>query len=247
MKTLERLSNLDGLLKILSTEELENSGTIFRLTDGTFKIFSDEGLTAAVAVQEDSDHCMFWGNWEDVDIPFDVLPKDGIFVSACAPDIIEILKKHFKLDGEWPCWHFLAPESYGSGEWDSLGPLKADEAPFIAKYWELGGDDREGHLRDRLGRFDSACVRKGGKPVAWCGLHFETSNFGNLGFAHTLDEHRRKGYASMVTKTLVNRLADRGKRATCHVIKDNEASIHLCEAMGFENVGELTWAYFRKD
>ena len=247
MKTLERLSSLDELLKILSNRELENSGTIFRLTDGPFDVYSDKGLTAAVAVQENSEHCIFWGDWEDVEIPFDILPKEGIFISACAPEIIEILKQHFELDGEWPCWHFLAPEGYGPGEWDSLGPLKEEEAPFVAKYWELGGDDREEHLRDRIRRFDSACIRVRGSPVAWCGLHFEIEKVGNLGFAHTLDEHRRKGYASIVTKALVNRLAYRGKRATCDVLKDNEASIRLCEAMEFRNFGEVTWAYFRRD
>ena len=243
---LSRLADPEPLFAKLSENILENAGLIFRARDNPYDIFTDEELTAAIAVQKDSDHCMFWGNWDDVEIPHEILPKEGIFVSACAPDIIEILKKHFKLDGEWPCWHYLTPENYGPGEWDELGPLTLDDAPLVAKYWELGEDDREKHLRDRINRFDSACIRENGQLVAWCGLHFEIETIANLGFAHTLDEHRRKGYQKLVTKALVNRNSARGVRTTSDVIKDNSASMELCASLGFENVGEQIWAYFKK-
>ena len=120
---LKPLADHEPLFAKLSENILDNAGFIFRARDGEFNIFANDGLTAAIAVQRDSDHCMFWGNWNDIEIPYDVLPKEGIFVSACDPDIIEVLKQHFKLDGEWPCWHYLAPDGYGPGEWDELGPL----------------------------------------------------------------------------------------------------------------------------
>ena len=241
------LVNPGPLYSKLSENILENAGFLFWASDGTFEIFADEGLTAAVAVQKDSDHCMFWGDWHDVEIPSDILPKDGIFVSACAPEIIEILKNHFKLEGEWPCWHYQAPESYGPGEWDALGPLTDEDVSFVAGFWELGGDDKEMHVRDRVNRFHSVCIRENGRPVSWCGLHFEVQNIGNLGFAHTLEEHRRKGYASIVTKALVNRLSAQGMRATSHIIKDNKASMELSISLGFEIVGEHTWGMFKHE
>ena len=244
---LSHLADHEPLFAKLSENMLENAGFIFRARDNSFDIFADDGLTAAVAVQKDSDHCMFWGQWRDIEIPFDVLPKEGIFVSACAPDIIEILKQHFKLDGEWPCWHYLAPDGYGPGEWDELGPLTDADVDFVYPFWELGGDDKEEHVRDSINRFESACIRENGKPIAWCGLHFEIGTIANLGFAHTLDEHRRKGYAGLVTKTLVNRLSTRGIRTTSDVIKDNSASMALCNSMGFENIGEQIWVYFKRD
>ena len=230
----------------MSDNIIENAGFIFRVRDNPFQVLADKELTAVVAIQKDSDHCMFWGDWQDVEIPREVLPKKGIFISACAPDIIEILKQHFKLDGEWPCWHYLAPDGYGPGEWDELGPLTDEDVAFIYPFWELSNDP-EPHVKDRVARFDSACIRENSKPVAWCGLHFEIAEVANLGFAHTLEEHRRKGYAGLVTKALVNRLSARGMRITSHVIKDNSASMALCTSMGFENVGEQNWAYFKKD
>ncbi len=244
---LSLLADPEPLFAKLSENILENAGFIFRARDNEYDIYADDGLTAAVAVQNDSDHCIFWGDWHDIDIPFDALPKDGIFVSACQSDIINILKQHFKLDGEWPCWNYLAPDGYGPGEWDELGPLTDEDVDFVYPFWELGGDDREEHVRDSVRRFESACIRENGQPVAWCGLHFEIDTIANLGFAHTLDEHRRKGYASLVTKTLVNRLSARGVRTNSDVIKDNTASMSLCASMGFEKVGEQTWAYFKRD
>lgn len=243
---MQLLADPEPLLAILSDNIVENAGFLFRVRDNSVDIFADEGLTAAVVVQRGSDHCMFWGDWHDIELPLDILPKHGMFVSACAPEIIRILKQHFTLDGEWPCWHYLAPDGYGLGEWNELEPLTPDDVAFIAPFWELS-DDPEPHLKDRVARFDSACVRVNNEPVSWCGLHFEIGNIANLGFMHTLDDYRRKGYAGLVTKALVNRLSARGVRATCHVIKDNAASIALCASLGFENVGEQTWAYFKKD
>ena len=244
---LSLLADTKPLFDKLSENILENAGFIFRARDNQFDIFADKELTAAVAIQKDSDHCIFWGDWHDIEIPFDVLPKEGIFVSACAPDIIEILKKHFKLDGEWPCWHYLAPDGYGPGEWDKLGPLTDADVDFIYPFWELGGDDKEEHVRDCVNRFDSACIRENNQPIAWCGLHFETGTIANLGFAHTLDKHRLKGYQKLVTKTLINRNSARGVRTTSDVIKDNSASMSLCTSMGFEIVGEQIWAYFKRE
>ena len=235
---LERLADPEPLFSRLSEDIVENAGFLFRANDNVFDIYADKNLTAALAVQRDSDHCMFWGNWNDIEIPFEVLPKDGIFVSACPPEIIEILKQHFTLDGEWPCWHYLAPDGYGPGEWDELGPLKDEDISFIAPFWLLGDDDREEHIRDRVKRFDSSCIREDGKPIAWTGLHFEIPGLANLGFAHTLEEHRRKGYQQLVTKALVNRLHERGKRTTCHVIKDNKASMKLCASASNTTVGK---------
>ena len=243
---LELLRDKDILLSKLAADPIENAGFLFRAGELDLEFYADDGLKAALAVPKEGDHCLFWGDWSDIQLPLEILPEQGIFTSACSPHIISILKKHMKLEGEWPCWHYLAPEGYGSGEWDDLGPLTMADVPLVTKYWELGGDDREEHIRDSIARFDSSCIRKDEKPVAWTGQHFETESVGNLGFAHTLEEHRRKGYQQLVTKALVNRLAARGMRTTCHVITDNEASMKLCESLGFEIVGEQTWAYFTR-
>jgi ribosomal protein S18 acetylase RimI-like enzyme len=246
-KRLYPLQDASLLLKRLKSDPVRNSDFLYRvfIGRGKFDIHSTRDMGAAMAVQTKQRHLIFWGEWDNVAIPKDLLPEKDFFVSSSPPGAIASLKKCREITGEWPCWHFLAPRSYGPGPWDRIGPIKFEEVPSISKHWTLS-DDPEREMRSRVKKFDSACIRVRGRPVAWCGLHYEIEGVGNMGFAHTLDRHRRKGHAQAVTKALVNRLAARGNRATVHVIKDNGASIGLCRSLGFEIIGELTWASFGK-
>ncbi len=244
MKLLEPFSDLPRFRKALHMSPIENAGFIHRAfhSESDFNFFADRDMEAVMAIDQENKHMLCWGNWDDVDIPLDALPEDSVFVSACPANIYEVLKNHLTVEGEWPCWHFLAPDGYGPGEWDELGPLVLEDVPFVAEYWELGGEDREKHIRESVELYESACLRVRGKPVSWCGLHFEIKGVGNLGFAHTLEEHRRKGYQKLVTKALVNRIAAKGSNLTCHVIKGNTASEQLCKSLGFRIIGEQVWA-----
>ncbi len=246
-KKLYPLQDPSLLLKRLKGDPVRNSDFLYRVfvSRGKFDIYSTKDMGAAMAVQAKQRHLIFWGNWDGVAIPHSLLPEKDFFVSSSPPGAVLLMGKSRENTGEWPCWHFLAPESYGPGPWDKIGPIKLEEVPFISKHWTLS-DHPEREMMSSVRKFDSACIRILGRPVAWCGLHYEIEGVGNMGFAHTLDRHRRKGYAALVTKALVNRLAARGNRATVHVIKDNHASIGLCESMGFEVIGELTWASFGK-
>jgi ribosomal protein S18 acetylase RimI-like enzyme len=238
---------METLMKSLLTEPLRNAGNISALINTTDIVcYASQPLRAVVGVSNDEKRVVLAGYWEEMSLPLEVFPKQEFFISGCLPEAMDLIRKEFKVKEEWPCWYYLAPVRYESGPWDELGPLTLDDVDFVSKYWHLS-DDPVRHLREKLAKYDSACVRRGGKPVSWTGLHYEVGGYANLGFGHTLEEHRRKGYASMVTKALVNRLAARGLRATCHVIKDNANSIRLCESLGFEVVGEATWAVLSHD
>ena len=246
-RSLRKLSDTGPLRKKLDRDIIVNSGFIWRVfrSGDEYAIYATEELDAVMAIQSSPGRMTFTGDWSDLVIPKELLPHNDVFVSASPPEVIELLKEHYEPAGEWPCWHFLYPAGYGSGEWDELGPLTEDDVAFVASHWELGGDDRVEHIRDSVTRFDSACVRMSGQPVSWCGLHFEMEGVGNLGFAHTLDQYRRKGFQIQVTKALVNRLYRKGSRATSDVIKDNAVSFSLCKSLGCQMVGELTWADFK--
>ena len=241
------VGNPTALRNKLAQDMIANSGFIHRvfLRNEKFSICATPDLNAAVAFQEGRNHLIFCGDWSDTELPMELLPRDNFFVSASPPEAIDMLRTQYEVTGEWPCWHFLAPRNFGPGPWDEVGPLKLDEIPSISKYWTLS-ECPEREMTERVKKYDSACVRENGVPVSWCGLHFENGGIGNMGFAHTIEEHRRKGYASLVTKALVNRLDARGSRATVHVIKENLGSIGLCKSMNFQVIGELSWAEFGK-
>lgn len=239
---LRSLSDTSKLRKRFSENMLEHAHFYYRVfcSGQPFKCYADDDMSVALAISEEGEDVIYAGNWQGRSLP-DILPEDGFFLSACPSEALELIKRNFEVVGEWPCWYFLTPEGYGPGPWDELGCLNPDDVPFVSKYWELS-DEPEEHIRRKVAEFDSACVRIDGRPVSWVGLHYEVGNVACMGFAHTLEEERRKGYAQAVTKAIVNRLAKRGVRCTCHVIKDNKESLALCERLGFTRIGEATWA-----
>ena len=241
-KEVSPVNDVACLRDVLSENILINAVFVYRVFESGqyFDCFANEDCTVALAVSKDGEDVLFTGEWRDYELP-DALPSKGFFLSACPTAALDLIKQKFEIKDEWPCWHYLTPERYGPGPWDDLGPLTSDDVPDIAGYWELS-DNPENHIRRKVAEFDSACLRVDGKPASWVGLHFEVDRVANMGFAHTLNEHRRKGYAIMVTKAIVNRLAKRGIRTTCHVIKENVNSVALCERLGFTRLGEATWA-----
>ncbi|MCK4757017.1 MAG: GNAT family N-acetyltransferase [Thermoplasmata archaeon] len=237
-----RLKELGNSLKIDIYQNAIFHYRVFEMGE-KFDVYSDDDFTAVMAVQKNEAAVVFAGDWSEFDIPIDKLPQDGFFVHGCPSVALEKLVKAFVIDGSWPCWRYLGPDGYGAGPWDELGKLAEEEAKLVARYWDLI-DDPEEILREKVTEYDSACVRVDGKLVSWVGIHFETEGVAELGFAHTLDGHRRKGYSSLTTKALVNRGASRGKRAIAHMFKTNDASIGLAESLGFKRIGEATWVEF---
>ncbi len=241
---LKHLTDTGPLKNALSTHLLENAVFIYWIFDSEldFDCYGDVSLEIAVAIEKDDEkNVLFAGNWHDTQLPTDILAKNGFFVSACPPGTMDLLRKTYEIVEEWPCWLYVAPKEFDPGPWDELDNLTLEEVPDIAKYWELT-DDPESHIMKRVEKFDSVCKRVKGKPVSWAGLHFEIDKVANMGFAHTLEEERRKGYATLVSKALVNRVIRKGKMATCHVIKNNKESVSFCERLGFIRKGEATWA-----
>jgi ribosomal protein S18 acetylase RimI-like enzyme len=216
------LENPDSLKKTLSKNPLENAPFIYWAfeSEQKFDCYLDESQSATLAIEKGGEnHVVFTGNWHNRRLPIELLPKDGFFVSACPSDVMNFLTKVYKI----------------------VGGLMLEEIPVIANHWDLS-DEPEPHIRKCIEQFESVCVRVNDKPVSWAGIHFEIDKVANMGFAHTLKEERRKGYATLVTKALVNRVVARGKKAICHILKDNKVSITLCERLGFTRIGEVTWA-----
>lgn len=244
---IEPVKGLDDLARTLKKNILHNAAFCHRVFDlgAEPDIYADKEHEAVMAVFEEDASAIFAGDWSAHIIPVDRLPQDGFFVHACPKEALEQLISAFDIKDSWPCWRYMALADLGPGPWNDLDHLVPDDAAFIANYWDLI-DDPEDILREKIIKYDSACVRVDGRPVSWVGVHFEVEGIAELGFAHTLEGHRRKGYSAMCTKALVNRMSSRGKQIIAHMFKDNYASIALAESMDFKRIGEATWAQIGK-
>ena len=244
---IESVKDLDDLARTLKKNILHNAAFYHRVfgIGAEPDIYADKELEAVMAVFEEDASAIFAGDWSGHAIPVDRLPRDGFFVHACPKEALEQLISAFDIKDSWPCWMYMALANFGPGPWDDLDHLVPDDAAFIANYWNLI-DDPEDILKEKIIKYDSVCVRIDGRPVSWVGVHFEIEGIAELGFAHTLEEHRRKGYSAMCTKALVNKVNGHGSRALVHMFKDNNASIGLSESLGFKRIGEATWAQIGK-
>ncbi|RZC34221.1 CKS, FR47, and/or Acetyltransf 1 domain containing protein [Asbolus verrucosus] len=78
------------------------------------------------------------------------------------------------------------------------------------------------------------------EPVAWVLKHC----FGQVGMLQTDDNHKRKGYASLVLKALAKEMGGEGLWPFGTVLADNSASVGMFQRLGFRNVG--TFAYINQ-
>ena len=75
-----------------------------------------------------------------------------------------------------------------------------------------------------------ARLRKDGPVIAYCGIH----NDGTVGFEYVADEHRRKGYGSVMMTFAAQKALDMNLTPYVHVLKHNVASLRLHNKVGFE-------------
>ena len=65
--------------------------------------------------------------------------------------------------------------------------------------------------------------------VAWMNLHPPNG----MSRLHTLEDHRRKGYATLLTQYLTKRVAQSGHYPYVHIVVGNTASEQFFKHMGF--------------
>ncbi|XP_062551614.1 uncharacterized protein LOC134216837 isoform X2 [Armigeres subalbatus] len=91
-------------------------------------------------------------------------------------------------------------------------------------------------LNDSVGLFDAA-----DKLVSWC-LRDQTGAFSDL---QTCQENLRQGYARVVVKEFVRRLAADGDDSYAFVLCTNVNSCKLFESIGFVKIAHLHWVVIR--
>ncbi|MHA1366482.1 MAG: GNAT family N-acetyltransferase [Candidatus Heimdallarchaeota archaeon] len=70
--------------------------------------------------------------------------------------------------------------------------------------------------------------------VACGGTHFETPKLAQLGNIYVLEEHRRKGYGSILTSAITQDILSKKDYATLFVYHENYPAIDLYEKLGYK-------------
>jgi 8-oxo-dGTP diphosphatase len=89
------------------------------------------------------------------------------------------------------------------------------------------------------------CIRKGisaglydnNKLVSWS----ITQDDGAIGFLHTLDEYRRKGFGFNITLSMIEQVRNNGDLPFANVLPTNKRSIDLLLKLGFKESKRIHW------
>ncbi|XP_018560931.1 uncharacterized protein LOC108903292 isoform X2 [Anoplophora glabripennis] len=122
--------------------------------------------------------------------------------------------------------------------------LDKSYANFINSIWPHRYEDSEKFIELLIEMNDSYGVflKSTNELVSWILL----SMLGQLGVLQTEDEHKRKGYASLITKYMSKQLALKGYNAFGTVIDTNHSSISMFTKLGFRSLGIAMYSHQQK-
>ncbi|MEU3983361.1 GNAT family N-acetyltransferase [Streptomyces sp. NPDC026672] len=89
-------------------------------------------------------------------------------------------------------------------------------------------------------------VRQDGVLVAMAGERMRAAGWVEISAVCTAPEHRGKGLATGLVRTLTARITDRGERAFLHVVATNTGAVRLYGTLGFEVRRELPLTVLRR-
>lgn len=112
--------------------------------------------------------------------------------------------------------------------------LRPEGAALINEHWKYGEGNAEDHIRERIEKGPTTACDDEEGMVAWNLTHSD----GSMGFIHTMERARRKGYAQSVAGALIRKILDLDETPFCYVVKGNEASLDFSAHIGLVHDGE---------
>ena len=110
--------------------------------------------------------------------------------------------------------------------------LERSHAATVYDHWPYRGHTTIDCISDEIEQLPSAGVflKENDQLVSWMMCY--TPN--GMSRIHTLEEHRRRGYAALVTEYLSKRVAQSGLVPYVNIAVENEASHKCFESVGFK-------------
>jgi 8-oxo-dGTP diphosphatase len=93
------------------------------------------------------------------------------------------------------------------------------------------------YVQDCIGKGISVGLCENNKLVSWA----ITQDDGAIGFLHTVDDYRRKGYGYNVTLSMIEQVRNSGGLPFANVLPTNERSINLLQKLGFKESKKIHW------
>jgi 8-oxo-dGTP diphosphatase len=93
------------------------------------------------------------------------------------------------------------------------------------------------YVTDCIQKGRSAALYENNRLVSWA----ITQDDGAIGFLHTIDEYRKKGYGYNITLSMIQKVRDGGGLPFANVLESNKRSINLLLKLGFKENKKIHW------
>lgn len=119
---------------------------------------------------------------------------------------------------------------------DNIRVLSTDYAPIIDGFYKAIGPNETSY--NALKKGNVLGLFSNNELAGIIGRHPE----GCIGMLHIFEGHRRKGYAEVLEKAMIDKLIKEKQRVFCEVVEGNEISMHLQAKLGFiEGKKKIYW------
>ncbi|MEJ2617552.1 MAG: GNAT family N-acetyltransferase [Ignavibacteriaceae bacterium] len=166
------------------------------------------------------------------------LSNDDVNFGATDDWMVPIIAKERKIIWDIPVLKFYLPND------KSLPPVKYTASPLtiedsqtIYNNYNLKEYVSKKYIIERIQKGISAGIFEDNKLVSW-GI---TQDDGAIGFLHTLDNYRRKGYGINVVLSMIYKLLQQGELPFAYIEPSNKNSINLFLKLGFKENKKVHW------
>ena len=154
----------------------------------------------------------------------------------------EALKPHMDISWDEICYLYVYrgnpfEDTYENRNETNIRPLTLEDAELVYKYYSYKEHDDIDYVKTIIENMPTRGIWIDGELVSWVVQRDE----GSIGIMYTLKEHRHKGYAIDLTKSLINEIIKRGDIPFVHIVVGNEASCKLAEKVGFKRSSTVVW------
>ena len=233
------MDTLDLALNILERDKVNNISIINFIKNNP--VLSIDIIGNSVLARGKSDRVWIYiscNNEEELFILKNKLTKDDINFGAIDEWMIPLLIKGKKIMWDLDVLQFYLPEGIKLPqiEFETVPLIKQDAITVYLNsiYKEYISIE---YITEQIDKGISAGIYDDNKLISW-GI---TQDDGAIGFLHTLDKYRRKGYGYNVTLSIINKLINGEQLPFAYIEKSNKESINLFLKLGFKENKNAHW------
>lgn len=233
------MDTIETALNKLERDKINNISIINFIKNN--QVLSIDIIGKSVLLRGKSDRVWIYISCYDEDELYIIknkLTKDDINFGAIDEWMIPILVRAKKIKWDIAVIQFYLPGNLEVPPVDhETLTLTTDEAQTIYDNYTLKEYISIEYIIERIRKGINAGIYDDNNLVSW-GI---TQDDGAIGFLHTLDKYRRKGYGYNVVLSMIEQLMHNGKLPFAYIEPSNKNSINLFRKLGFKENKRAHW------